>query len=89
MAQLEAVLATGRRKEAVARVRLTEGSGTVTVNKRPIEEYFRTETLRIIALQPFVATKLQGKYNVKVNVFGGGPSGQAGAVRLGISRALV
>jgi small subunit ribosomal protein S9 len=85
----ETTLTTGRRKEAVARVQLSVGSGEVTVNKRPINDYFKTETLRIIALQPFAVTKLQGKYNVKANVFGGGPSGQAGAIRLGIARALV
>lgn len=82
-------LNTGRRKEAVARVQLVEnGSGNIVVNQRPINDYFKTETLKTIIAQPFVITKTLGKYDVKANVSGGGISGQAGAVRLGISRAL-
>lgn len=80
---------TGRRKKSVARVRLISGTGTITVNKRPVENYFKTETLRTIIVQPLVVTKLIGKYDVKANVRGGGMSGQAGAIRLGIARALL
>ncbi|MDD5450262.1 MAG: 30S ribosomal protein S9 [Candidatus Omnitrophica bacterium] len=80
--------ATGRRKNAIARVRLANGTGAVSVNKRPFEDYFKTETLRTIIMQPFLITKTNGKYDVKVIVSGGGIAGQAGAVRLGISRAL-
>ena len=83
------IAATGRRKESVARVRLIEGSGKVVINERPIEDYFKTETLRTVALQPFAVTKTAGKFDVKANVSGGGISGQAGAIRLGISRALL
>lgn len=82
------ISATGRRKNAIARVRLLNGTGTVTVNKRPFENYFKTETLRTVVMQPFFVTKTQGKYDVKVIVAGGGIAGQAGAVRLGISRSL-
>ncbi len=83
------IAATGRRKESVARVQLINGSGKVLINKRPMEDYFKTETLRTVALQPFTLTKTTGKFDVKANVSGGGMSGQAGAVRLGISRALL
>jgi len=79
---------TGRRKEAVARVRLVSGSGKIVVNKRSFEDYFKTENLRTILQQPFVVTKTLGKYDVNANVAGGGISGQAGAIRLGIARAL-
>lgn len=82
------MLATGRRKESVARVKLTDGSGAVLVNKRPFEDYFKTEILRAIILQPLSLTKMLGKFDVNVKVTGGGISGQAGAIRLGISRAL-
>ncbi len=89
MANAEAALrATGRRKEAVARVFLIPGTGVIVVNKRPINEYFMTDTFRAVVQQPFTVTKLVGKYDVKANVNGGGPSGQAGAIRLGISRIL-
>src|SRR3989338_7270513 len=81
--------ATGRRKEAVARVRLISGSGNIKVNKRPLEKYFIRETDRIIIKQPFLATNTQDKYDCLANIVGGGLSGQAGALRLGISRALV
>lgn len=79
----------GRCKTAVARVRLATGSGRVTVNNRALEVYFPTETLRGHALQPLVAITGMEKYDLRVNVHGGGPQGQAGAVRLGISRALL
>ena len=80
---------TGRRKSSIARVYVTPGTGVVTVNKRPLDEYFGDETLRTVALEPFVATQTEGKYDVKVNVRGGGTTGQAGAIRHGISRALL
>lgn len=80
---------TGRRKKAVARVRvLPGGSGTVTINKRSIDEYFALDTLKLIVNQPFVETDTVGKFDVIVNVRGGGFTGQAGAIRHGISRAL-
>jgi small subunit ribosomal protein S9 len=78
----------GRRKTAIARVYLKEGSGAVTINKRELNNYFETEMLRYKVLQPFALTGNTGKYDVKVNVEGGGITGQAEAVRLGISRAL-
>lgn len=79
----------GRRKTAIARVYMKEGNGTVTINKRELNNYFETEMLRYKVLQPFALTGNTGKYDVKVNVEGGGITGQAEAVRLGISRALV
>ena len=80
---------TGRRKKAVARVRvLPAGSGTITVNKRTLDEYFPLDTLKLIVNQPFEETGTQGKYDVIVNVRGGGYTGQAGAIRQGIARAL-
>ena len=78
----------GRRKTAVARIYLSEGKGEVTVNKRPLEEYFTTGTLQYKVNQPFELTETAGKYNVNVNVHGGGITGQAEAIRLAISRAL-
>ncbi len=81
--------ATGRRKEAAARVVMKPGSGTFTVNKRSLEDYFPRETLRMIIQQPFEVCELVGKYDISVLVNGGGTSAQAGAVRHGISRALV
>jgi small subunit ribosomal protein S9 len=78
----------GRRKTAVARIYLSEGKGEVTVNKRPLEEYFTTGTLQYKVNQPFELTETTGKYNVNVNVNGGGITGQAEAIRLAISRAL-
>ncbi|MGB0293357.1 MAG: 30S ribosomal protein S9 [Flavobacteriaceae bacterium] len=78
----------GRRKTAVARIYLSEGKGEVTVNKRPLEEYFTTGTLQYKVNQPFELTETAGKYNVNVNVYGGGITGQAEAIRLAISRAL-
>ncbi|MGL4345564.1 MAG: 30S ribosomal protein S9 [Cellulosilyticaceae bacterium] len=80
---------TGRRKKSVARVYLVPGNGTITINKRDIEEYFGLETLKVITRQPLVLTETLAKFDVKVNVFGGGMTGQAGAIRHGISRALL
>ena len=82
-------LGTGRRKTAIARVRLASGTGKITVNGRPFENYFPVETLRGMAAQPLTVTGTAGKLDVRVNVSGGGPNGQAGAVRHGISRALL
>ncbi|MGL5150341.1 MAG: 30S ribosomal protein S9 [Clostridium sp.] len=82
-------MGTGRRKKSVARVRLVPGTGKVVVNKREIETYFGLETLRVIVNQPLVLTGTKEKFDVLVNVHGGGFTGQAGAIRHGISRALV
>lgn len=79
----------GRRKTAVARVILIPGNGTVTINKRPFEQYFPIATLRQDVLKPFEVTQTTGKYDVHVNVEGGGPTGQAGATSLSIARALI
>ena len=81
--------ATGKRKTAIARTWLTPGSGDVTVNNRPLDEYFKLGTARTTLLQPFVLTNTQGTYDVKVKVLGGGISGQAGAIRHGITKALI
>lgn len=80
---------TGRRKSSVARVYLIPGNGTVTINKRDIDDYFGLETLKLILRQPLELTNTLSKFDVKVNVFGGGYTGQAGAIRQGISRALL
>ena len=80
---------TGRRKEAVARVRLRPGTGVITVNKRPIENYFPSETHRMIVTEPLRLTTLEETYDVDATMDGGGISGQAGALRLGIARGLV
>jgi small subunit ribosomal protein S9 len=82
-------LGTGRRKTSVARVRLAPGSGKITVNGRAFENYFLTDTLRSVVTKPFAVTETTGKFDARINVEGGGPSGQAGAVRHGISRALL
>ena len=82
-------MGTGRRKKSVARVRLVPGEGRVIVNNREIETYFGLETLRVVVNQPLVLTETKDKYDVLVNVHGGGLSGQAGAIRHGISRALL
>ena len=82
-------LGTGRRKTSVARVRLSSGSGKVTINGRTFENYFPTDSLRIVVTKPFVVTGTADKYDARVNVTGGGPNGQAGAVRHGIARALL
>jgi len=89
MAELkEYIWGTGRRKSAVARVRLSRGAGTITVNKRPFEKYFLTDDDRQSALAPLHATKALGRYDIFVNASGGGIAGQAGAMKLGIARAL-
>ncbi len=80
---------TGRRKTSVARVRLVDGSGKFIINKRDMDEYFDYETLKIIAKAPLNITETLGKFDVFVNVYGGGFTGQAGAIRHGISRALL
>ena len=80
---------TGRRKSSVARVYLVPGKGEITVNGRTLDEYFGLETLKVIVNQPLVATGTEGKFDVRVNVKGGGYTGQAGAIRHGISRALL
>jgi small subunit ribosomal protein S9 len=80
---------TGRRKEAVARVRLRPGTGVITVNKRTFEEYFPSETHRMIATEPLRLTTLAETYDIDATMDGGGISGQAGALRLGIARGLV
>ena len=80
---------TGRRKKSVARVFVTPGTGVITVNGKSIDEYFGLETLKVIVRQPLVATGNEGKFDVKVTVRGGGISGQAGAIRHGLSRALL
>ena len=79
---------TGRRKSSVARVYIMPGSGKVTINKRTLDEYFGLETLKTIVKQPLVLTQNEGKLDILVNVRGGGYTGQAGAIRHGISRAL-
>ena len=89
MAKAASYYGTGRRKSSVARVYLVSGSGNVTINKRPVEEYFGLETLRMIVRQPLVATETNDKFDVIVTVRGGGTTGQAGAIRHGISRALL
>ena len=81
--------ATGKRKNAIARTWLKPGNGEVIVNDRPMEDYFKVETARTILLQPFVLTNSLGAYDVKIRVAGGGFSGQAGAIRHGITRALL
>ena len=80
---------SGRRKKSIARVYLVPGTGVITVNKRTIDEYFGLETLKVIVRQPLVATETADKFDVIVNVHGGGYTGQAGAVRHGIARALL
>lgn len=79
---------TGRRKESIARVRLMPGTGVITVNGKSLDEYFGSEILKVIVNQPFAVTNTTGKYDVIVKVIGGGFTGQAGAVRHGIARAL-
>ena len=81
-------LGTGRRKKSIARVRLEEGKGNITVNGKTLDEYFGTEVLKVIVKQPLVATNTLDKYDVICKVVGGGFTGQAGAIRHGIARAL-
>ena len=80
---------TGRRKKSVARVRIVPGTGVITINKKNIDEYFGLETLKLIVNQPFGVTETAGKFDIIALVNGGGLSGQAGAIRHGLSRALV
>ena len=88
-AKTQEFLGTGRRKTSVARVRLASGSGKITINGRAFENYFVTETLRTLVTSPLTVTETAAKFDVRVNVAGGGPAGQAGAVRHGIARALL
>ncbi len=88
MAQVQ-YQAVGRRKKAIARVRLVPGDGKIIINGREIDNYFGLETLKMTVRQPLALTSLEGRYDVLVNVCGGGLSGQAGAIRHGISRALI
>jgi small subunit ribosomal protein S9 len=89
VAKTDKIYGTGRRKKSVARVYLVPGTGNITINKRPIDEYFGLETLKVIVKQPLVLTETLNKFDVKVNVCGGGYTGQAGAIRHGIARALL
>ncbi len=89
MAKSARFYGTGRRKKSIARVYLMPGKGEITINKRPIDEYFGLETLKVIVRQPMAATDTVEKFDVLVNVKGGGYTGQAGAIRHGISRALL
>ena len=88
MAKTATFHGTGRRKKSIARVYMTPGKGNITINKRPIDEYFGLETLKVIVRQPLVATDNVEKFDINVNVKGGGYTGQAGAIRHGIARAL-
>ena len=89
MAEKPLTQTTGRRKEAVARVRLRPGTGTITVNKRTLEDYFPSDTHRMIITEPLRLTDLVEKYDVDATLDGGGVTGQAGALRLGIARAII
>ncbi len=89
MAETTEFLGTGRRKTAVARVRMAAGSGKITVNGRPMENYFVVDGQRLVVLQPLTLTDTATKFDIRVSVTGGGPNGQAGAVRHGIARALL
>ncbi|HKU79001.1 MAG TPA: 30S ribosomal protein S9 [Rhodanobacteraceae bacterium] len=89
MATLQQNTGTGRRKTSAARVFLRKGSGAIVVNGKPLDEFFGRETSRMIVRQPLELTQMADKFDIKVNVAGGGITGQAGAIRLGIARALV
>ena len=89
MANTERYYGTGRRKKSIARVYLVPGTGNVTINKRSMDEYFGLETLKVIVRQPLVTTDNADKFDVIVNVHGGGYTGQAGAIRHGVARALL
>ncbi|MDH3562205.1 MAG: 30S ribosomal protein S9 [Gammaproteobacteria bacterium] len=89
MAQANTHLGTGRRKTSTARVTLKPGKGEIIINSKSLDDYFGRETARMIVRQPFVAVDMENKFDVRVNVAGGGPSGQAGAIRHGITRALM
>ena len=86
---MEKVNATGRRKAAVARVYITEGKGNITINKKPLEQYFTIPTLQYVVKQPLETLNVLGQYDITANIDGGGFTGQAEALRLGIARALV
>ena len=86
---MEMINALGRRKSAVARIYLTEGNGKITINKRDLTEYFPSSILQFVVKQPLNLLEVAEKYDIKVNVFGGGFTGQSEAIRLGIARALV
>ena len=85
----ERYYATGKRKTAIARVWMTPGDGTITINKRPVDDYLKRETAKMVIRQPLELTETLGKYDIYVNVRGGGISGQAGAIKHGISKALL
>lgn len=89
MATSETYLGTGRRKSSTARVRMQSGAGSITVNSRPLDEYFGRETARMVVRQPLVLLDMEATFDINVNVQGGGGSGQAGAIRHGITRALL
>ena len=89
MASTEIYLGTGRRKSSTARVRIQSGKGNITVNSRPLDEYFGRETARMVVRQPLVLLDMENTFDINVNVEGGGGSGQAGAIRHGITRALL
>ena len=88
MAKASRFYGTGRRKSSVARVYIKPGTGKITVNKKDLDDYFGLDTLKVIVKQPFAVTGTEGKFDVMVNVYGGGFTGQAGAIRHGIARAL-
>ena len=85
---MEQTHALGRRKAAVARVYIVAGKGNITINDRPLEDYFKEETLRYVVNQPLAVTQTEGQFDIKITIVGGGTKGQAEAIRLGISRAL-
>ncbi len=87
--QTERYYGTGRRKTSTARVYIRPGSGQIIVNRRPLEQYFGRETARMVVRQPLVAVDMADKFDIQVNVRGGGGTGQAGAIRHGITRALI
>jgi small subunit ribosomal protein S9 len=89
MVQANIYYATGRRKSAIARTWVTPGKGDVIINNRPMDDYFKLESAKMEMLQPFAVTNTAGKYDVKVRVLGGGVNGQSGAIRLGITKALI
>ena len=89
MAKAATYYGTGRRKSSVARVFMTPGKGDITINKRSLDDYFGLETLKVIVKQPLVATNTGDQYDLKITVKGGGTTGQAGAIRQGIARALI
>jgi len=85
----EAITSVGRRKSSTARVLLTRGAGTITINDRPLDDYFGRETARMVVRQPLERVSMTGEFDIRATVTGGGISGQAGAIRHGITRALI